>query len=206
MPPVALRVSTSDKQLTLPGDRPAVVGRGRDADVVIQHPRVSRQHVSLEPAPDGWLARDLSTNGMWQDGQRVAVARIGASETRLRLGGADGPELTVSALVPAAPPAPAPAEPDLGELETRLAPNTGGTPRPARPAAQAPAPAHQPTPAPAAPGGSWSPAPPVPHQPVPHQPAAPAARRQPARWLRTVPTLVWLFAAAFAIGALVALS
>jgi hypothetical protein len=35
---------------------------------------------------------------------------------------------------------------------------------------------------------------------------APAARRRPPRWLSTVPTLIWLFAAAFAIGALVALS
>jgi hypothetical protein len=182
VPPVALRVQTSTTQLTLPGDRKVVVGRASDSDIVVSHPKVSRRHVALEPSPDGWTASDLSANGMWHDGQRVGSVPIGAEATRLRLGAVDGPELTLTALVPVeAAPAPAPAEPDIDDAETRLAPNSGPLARPTR----KPAPAAEPTP--------------VPSGPV-------ATRRRPPRWLSTVPTLIWLFAAAFAVGALVALS
>ncbi|OHV35664.1 MULTISPECIES: FHA domain-containing protein [Pseudofrankia] len=194
MPPVALSVTTPAEQLTLPGDRPAVVGRARDADIVISNPKVSRRHVSLEPTPDGWVARDLSTNGMWHDGAQVGSVRVGGDVTRLRLGGADGPEVVLAALVPAA--AAPPAEPTLDELETRLAPS-GGAPNPAQRAGRGA------TPAPVPAGAHQSAG-------VPAQRTAPApvpsARRKPPRWLSTVPTLIWLFAAAFTIGALVALS
>jgi hypothetical protein len=175
VPPRALVIRTPDGEHTLPGDRPAVVGRGREADVVVRHPRVSRRHVALEPTPDGWLARDLSTNGMWRDGAQVAVVPIGDGPTRLRLGGAEGPELTFTV------PTPPVSEPQADELETRLAPSAGGgtVPGQTRPGAAEPA--------------------------VPATPTAPTPRRPP-RWLTTVPTFVWLFAAAFAIGALVAVS
>ena len=202
MPPIALRVSTPADELTLPGDRPAVVGRASTADVVVNHPKVSRQHVALEPTPKGWVARDLSTNGMWHDGTRVGAVEVGGAVTRLRLGGADGPEVSLTALVPAAERRPTPpAEPDLGELETRLAPGTDApVPRSDRPAAVAPAPGVPADRQPAAAGG-------VPAaRPAPVPAPVPSARRRPPRWLSTVPTLIWLFAAAFAIGALVALS
>lgn len=181
MPPVALRVQTSTTQLTLPGDRKVVVGRASDSDIVVSHPKVSRRHVALEPSADGWTASDLSANGMWHEGQRVSSVPIGAEATRLRLGALDGPELTLTALVPVEAPPPAPAEPDIDEAETRLAANSGPLARPTG----TPAPAAEPTPAAAGPV---------------------TTRRRPPRWLSTVPTLVWLFAAAFAIGALVALS
>ncbi|MDT3439831.1 MULTISPECIES: FHA domain-containing protein [unclassified Pseudofrankia] len=198
MPPVALRVSTPADELTLPGDRPAVVGRSSDADVVINHPKVSRRHVALEPTPEGWVARDLSTNGIWYDGQRVGSVQVSGDVTRLRLGGADGPELALTALVPAAAPPAAPAEPDLDELETRLAP--GGAQGPAQRTGRGPAPAATP----GWPAGAQPPAGVPAQRPAPAP--APSPRRKPPRWLSTVPTLIWLFSAAFAIGALVALS
>ncbi|WP_045877028.1 FHA domain-containing protein [Pseudofrankia sp. DC12] len=181
MPLVALRVQTSTTQLTLPGDRKVVVGRASDSDIVVSHPKVSRRHVSLEPGADGWTASDLSANGMWHDGQRVSSVPVGQQPVRLRLGALDGPELTVAAIVPVDVAPAAPAEPDVDEAETRLAPASGPLARPGRATAPAAAPA------------------PIPNTPV-------AARRRPPRWLSTVPTLVWLFAAAFALGALVALS
>ncbi|ONH23209.1 FHA domain-containing protein [Pseudofrankia asymbiotica] len=207
MPPVALRVSTPAGELTLPGDHPAVVGRSGDADVVVNHPKVSRRHVALEPSPEGWVARDLSTNGIWHDGQRVGAVRVSGDVTRLRLGGADGPELALTALVPAAAPPAAPAEPDLDELETRLA--LGGVPSPAaqRPGrGSAPVPPAAPAAVPGRPAGAQPPAGMPAQRPAPAPTPAPSARRRPPRWLSTVPTLIWLFAAAFAIGALVALS
>jgi hypothetical protein len=129
VPPVALQVQTPSSQLTLPGDREAVVGRSADSDIVVSHPRVSRRHVALTPSADGWVARDLSTNGIWHDGQRVETVRLGAGATTLRLGVADGPELTLTVDAPAEPDQAEPdqAEPDQAELETRLA--SGAEPR-----------------------------------------------------------------------------
>ncbi|MBL7487247.1 FHA domain-containing protein [Frankia sp. AgB1.9] len=181
MPLVALRVQTSTTQLTLPGDRKVVVGRASDSDIVVSHPKVSRRHVALEPSPDGWTASDLSANGLWHDGQRVTSVPVGTQPTRLRLGAVDGPELTLTAIVPVDVPPAAPAEPDVDEAETRLAPASGPLARPGRVAAPAAQPA------------------PTPSTPV-------VTRRRPPRWLSTVPTLIWLFAAAFALGALVTLS
>ncbi|MBX6390912.1 MAG: FHA domain-containing protein, partial [Frankia sp.] len=121
MDSATLLVRTPSEQVTLAGDRTVVVGRARDADVVVNHPRVSRRHLALEPGRDGWLAKDISVNGVFQDGQKVASVRVGTSPVRLHLGAANGPELVLTALVAAAPPPPR-VEPGIDELETRLAP------------------------------------------------------------------------------------
>jgi pSer/pThr/pTyr-binding forkhead associated (FHA) protein len=170
VPLAALRVSTPDNDVTLPGDQPAVIGRSPESDVVVRHAKVSRRHVALEPTADGWTARDLSTNGIWHEGQRVGSVPIGRSPVRLRLGGAEGPELTLTA-VGAAAVAGAPVDDDVDELATRLAPNTPGSP----------------------------------HQRHDDAPVATTAGPPPS-WLIRVPTLIWLFAAAFAVGALIAVS
>ncbi|OAA28826.1 ABC-type multidrug transport system, ATPase component [Frankia sp. EI5c] len=94
----ALSVITPAGQTTLTGDAPCVVGRGRNSDIVVNDGRVSRRHLMLEPVAGGWRVRDLSANGLWQDGRRTADLTVHASEVRFRLGAADGPEV---ALVPA---------------------------------------------------------------------------------------------------------
>jgi hypothetical protein len=170
VPLAALRVSTPDNDVTLPGDRPAVIGRSPESDVVVRHAKVSRRHVALEPTADGWTARDLSTNGIWHEGQRVGSVLVGLAPVLLRLGGAEGPELTLTA-VGAAAAAGAPVDDDVEELETRLAPNTPGSPRQSA-----------------------------------HDAAATTKAGPPPAWLIRVPTLIWLFAAAFAVGALIAVS
>lgn len=183
-----LRVDTPSGQVTLAGDRPAVVGRGRDADVVIADSRVSRRHVAVEPHPDGWMARDVSSNGMWCDGNQVSSVRVAYPELRIRLGAPDGPELrlTVPRPVVDRPVAP-PAEPQVDELATMLA--RGG------PAAGNRVPAM-------AGGGTYQAAAPSPD-------SAPSSAATPARslrWARTLPTFGWQAAAAFTLGALLALS
>ncbi len=52
---------------------PMVMGRGRDADIVLHDPGVSRRHASFRPGPDGeWLIEDLhSTRGTWLNGRRL---------------------------------------------------------------------------------------------------------------------------------------
>jgi hypothetical protein len=53
---------------------PAVLGRSRDADILLSDPGVSRRHASLRPGEDGgWLIEDLhSTRGTSVNGRRMA--------------------------------------------------------------------------------------------------------------------------------------
>jgi hypothetical protein len=183
-----LRVSTPAGQVTLRGDRSHVVGRGHDSDVVVADRRVSRKHVLLEPGADEWLARDTSANGMWRDGRKVSTVPIGGGGVvRLRLGAADGPEVLMAVERPAGAP---PSGPALDEAATVLAPGRGGGARPVTPApagtARASAPATSDTPSADA-GGTGSPS-------------------VAMRLLQAIPTLLWLAATGFALGALIALS
>ncbi len=52
---------------------PAVLGRSRDADILLADPGVSRRHASLRPDEDGaWLIEDLhSTRGTYVNGRRM---------------------------------------------------------------------------------------------------------------------------------------
>ncbi len=52
---------------------PVVIGRARDADIVLQDPGVSRRHASIRPDADGdWMLEDLhSTRGTWLNGRRL---------------------------------------------------------------------------------------------------------------------------------------
>ncbi|MDB4966339.1 MAG: Type secretion system hydrolase TadA/VirB11/CpaF, TadA subfamily [Myxococcales bacterium] len=51
------------------------IGRGSDATVVLTHDDVSRKHASVELTDAGILVRDLSTNGTFVEGKRVAGAQ-----------------------------------------------------------------------------------------------------------------------------------
>ncbi len=74
------------------------IGRSADkADTVVADPAVSRIHAVLEWEHPGWRLRDLSRNGTWLDGRRLAAGegtpvRAGA---RLNLGGRNGPALVL---------------------------------------------------------------------------------------------------------------
>jgi hypothetical protein len=60
----------------LSGER-VVVGRSREADVVVSDPNVSRRHIELRRGDRGWAAVDLgSTNGMKVNGRRVSHAEL----------------------------------------------------------------------------------------------------------------------------------
>jgi hypothetical protein len=50
----------------------AVIGRSRDADVVLDDPNVSRHHAEVRPSGGSWIVNDLgSTNGIKVNGRRV---------------------------------------------------------------------------------------------------------------------------------------
>jgi Inner membrane component of T3SS, cytoplasmic domain len=175
-----LTVDTGSGAVTLSDDRSYVLGRGQACDVVVEDTRISRRHLVLEPGPAGWTVRDTSANGMWRDGRKVPSADVGAGEVVLRLGSADGPAVRLACRPPAAHPLTTP-DAELAGAATQLGSRGAPPPLPAR-AATAAATADAPTP----PSGS-----------------APLSR---ISWLRALPTLLWLTATGFALGALIALS
>jgi predicted component of type VI protein secretion system len=84
---------------------PMMVGREAGADIVVDHPSVSRRHALLERSGQDWQVADQkSANGTWIDGQRVirAVLRAGQS---LRFGAVPFQVAFERPRPPAAPPA-----------------------------------------------------------------------------------------------------
>jgi pSer/pThr/pTyr-binding forkhead associated (FHA) protein len=54
-----------------------LVGRGKHCDLVIESPKVSREHAALVRDGDGWAVEDLgSANGTWHRRARVDRRRI----------------------------------------------------------------------------------------------------------------------------------
>lgn len=54
-----------------------IIGRGSDADIVVDDPGVSRKHLELRVTPDGVIATDLgSTNGLFVEGHQVPAATL----------------------------------------------------------------------------------------------------------------------------------
>jgi hypothetical protein len=77
------------------------IGRGEDCEVRIEDVHVSRKHAAVSVSDGHWRIRDLkSSNGLFVNGERVETAAIDERLT-LRLGGADGPYLTLEAESPA---------------------------------------------------------------------------------------------------------
>jgi len=61
-----------DGRAELVGAAGAVLGRSRDADVVVDDPNVSRKHAEVRPSGGSWIVRDLgSTNGVKVNGRRI---------------------------------------------------------------------------------------------------------------------------------------
>nr|WP_285297958.1 ATP-binding cassette domain-containing protein [Actinomyces israelii] len=95
-----------------------MIGRAPVCAVIVSHPRVSREHLMVEPTPVGWRATCAAGRSMLIDG-RWATSAILTRETRIQLvdqfgplisltptGGALGPGGAPVGAVPAAPPRP----------------------------------------------------------------------------------------------------
>src|SRR6185503_3513162 len=77
------------------GARPIAVGAGRECDLVLEDPQVSRRHAELALAPEGIRVRDLgSTNGTFWQGSRLAEAVVPFG-SQIRIGSASIRFLTV---------------------------------------------------------------------------------------------------------------
>jgi hypothetical protein len=54
-----------------------VIGRGSEADIIVDDPGVSRRHLEIRVGPDGVIATDLgSTNGLFVEGHQVPAATL----------------------------------------------------------------------------------------------------------------------------------
>ena len=124
-----------------------VIGRGSDATVVLKHDDVSRKHASVEITAAGLLVRDLSTNGTFVEGKRVAGAqplpfgkpvKIGPFVLRFRPPGGSGPVATRTAAGevkrPPPPPGAAAASALLAVERSVVAEHAVEAAPPARPA------------------------------------------------------------------------
>src|ERR1700748_1734781 len=81
--------------------QPFQVGRADDCAVKIDDAHVSRRHIEVTCSGGRWSVRDLnSSNGIYVNEQRVPTAAIDR-RLQLRLGGADGPLLTLEVDAPA---------------------------------------------------------------------------------------------------------
>lgn len=107
-----LRVSTTRHTEDFDTDV-LIVGRDQSCDIVLEHPKVSRQHLELRRTGHGWVARDLgSTNGTVVDGAVLGRLPLSYAVT-LWVGGPEGIPLRVEprAAAPAPPKAAPPAYP-----------------------------------------------------------------------------------------------
>jgi hypothetical protein len=54
-----------------------IIGRGSEADIIVDDPGVSRKHLEIRVTPDGVIATDLgSTNGLFVEGHQVPAATL----------------------------------------------------------------------------------------------------------------------------------
>ena len=169
------------KEYPIP-DTGITIGRDASAEIVVAQTSVSRRHAQVIPAGGGYVVNDLSTNGVFVNGEkatsgqtlsRADVIRVGTEEFRFY---ADLAPMGKAAAAPApvsTPPAPAkPAAPTSGESTGRVPVLPPPAPAPAKPASPpAPPPAAPPKPA----------APPAAATPAPKAAPAPAAKAAPAR-------------------------
>ena len=65
----------------------ATIGRGRQADIVLSDPNISRQHAEIRPRGGSWVIADLgSTNGSQLNGRRIDGTEVLRSGDEIELG------------------------------------------------------------------------------------------------------------------------
>jgi ABC-type multidrug transport system ATPase subunit/pSer/pThr/pTyr-binding forkhead associated (FHA) protein len=78
-----LEIRVAGMQLVLPPTRSFSIGRDPGADLELSDPRVSRQHLVLEPDEGGWTLTDHSRNGTYLSERRITRVTVGGPMTLL---------------------------------------------------------------------------------------------------------------------------
>jgi RsiW-degrading membrane proteinase PrsW (M82 family) len=155
-----LTVMHGNQQITLQPGQFAHIGRRNDNAVVINDPRVSREHIRVSWGPQGgWMLENLGQAGTFVSGKPVTQLYV-TQPVEARLAAPDGPAVFFQPAVPAAqgpaPAAPQPAfagagAPGAGAAAGQQWWGAQAPPAPYLPGAAAP-PAGRPGPGPHAPG------------------------------------------------------
>ncbi|CAA9488434.1 MAG: Adenylate cyclase [uncultured Solirubrobacteraceae bacterium] len=90
IPATRAMVLAEGKRMVVPASG-AVIGRSRDADIVLSDPNVSRRHAEIRPAGRGrWTVNDMgSTNGVKVNGSLISGDHPLQAGDRIALGTAD---------------------------------------------------------------------------------------------------------------------
>ena len=76
-----------DGKRVVVGPAGATLGRGRQCDVVLNDPNVSRQHAEIRPRGGSWVITDLgSTNGSALNGRRIGGSEVLRAGDEIELG------------------------------------------------------------------------------------------------------------------------
>jgi Protein of unknown function (DUF3662)/FHA domain len=76
-----------DGKRVVVGPSGATIGRGRQADVVLNDPNVSRQHAEIRPRGGSWVLADLgSTNGSKLNGRQIEGSEVLRDGDEIELG------------------------------------------------------------------------------------------------------------------------
>jgi FhaA, N-terminal domain/FHA domain len=74
------------KRMALSGSQ-VVIGRSREADIVVDDPNISRKHATVSRSGASWVIEDLgSTNGVLVNGRRIGAAQPLNPGDRIELG------------------------------------------------------------------------------------------------------------------------
>ena len=96
-----LAVVHGNQRLVLQPGQAATIGRSPESDVVVDDPRVSREHLRLASGPDGWTIEGVGRRGTFVDGRLVNVVHV--TETlEASLAAPDGPVVRFELSVPPA--------------------------------------------------------------------------------------------------------
>lgn len=89
LPTLAVNVEGRDYKVQ-PHDGAVTIGRELPSQIRVNDPRISRTHIRIEPAGDGWWLTDAeSRNGTFVDGRQVASVRVDQA-LLVHLGNANG--------------------------------------------------------------------------------------------------------------------
>lgn len=89
LPTLAITVEGRDYKVQ-PHDGAVTIGRELPSQIRVNDPRISRTHIRIEPAGDGWRLTDVeSKNGTFVDGHRVASIPVDQA-LLVHLGNANG--------------------------------------------------------------------------------------------------------------------
>ncbi|RDH75287.1 FHA domain-containing protein [Mycolicibacterium moriokaense] len=85
-----LTISCQGRDYTLAADDgPVMIGRQFPAQVIVDDPRISRNHLRLQADEQGWRAYDHSSNGVYLNGERQQEFSV-ADQLTVHLGHPDG--------------------------------------------------------------------------------------------------------------------